>query len=97
MNEHQDSVVAISKALELYRQGIVCPAAFWDIVSDSLTPQHAAEALAGLSEEQRANLRAIRAERPWSLRSNKRDDPIRREIAYGVWSVIPADRAWCQL
>lgn len=80
MSEISDVIRAITKGLDVYRRGIVCPAVFWEIVTRGLTTYDVADILDSLSEEEQSEIRAIREERPWSLRSDLQDDPVRQQV-----------------
>lgn len=77
-------------------QGIICPAEMWHQVADRLTTRNVATVLDGLPVDLQHVLRRAYAERPWSLRSDARDNEVRLEVERWCGRCDPESFFYCR-
>ncbi len=76
---------AVRLAVGLFARGVVSPAVLWDELTAVLTPAQVASVLGSLPADQQAILREVFDRWPRALRSEGRDDEVRRAL-----------ERWCQ-
>jgi hypothetical protein len=88
MSEHTapaHSAEGIGLAVGFFARGVISPAVLWDELTAALTPAAVESALGSLAAEQQATLREVFKRWPRALRSEVRDNEVRRAV-----------ERWCQ-
>ena len=80
MSADEASPEAVRRAAEFYERGVLSLALLWDELASALAPQAVSNALNRLPARLQDGLRRAYRARPRALRSEERDDEVRRAI-----------------